>query len=88
MAGNKDIGLSINTPRDKTVHILGGSTESTEEATQKRLKSVRDKKKMVRTSIETEEDIHRRFRIYLANKGETFRGNITKHIMKCIKDID
>lgn len=85
---NKDIGLSITAPRDTVVQTLGGPTSSSKKATEKRLKSVRDSGKKMRTSIEIDEDEHRRFKIYLANQQTTFRDDILKHIRKCIKDID
>lgn len=84
----KDFGLSIETPRDTVVQTLGGSKTTEEKAAQKRLKSVRDDSKKVRTSIEMDADDHRRFKIYLANKGTTYREEVLKYIKKCIKDID
>lgn len=85
---NKDFGLSIETPRDTVVQTLGGSKTTEEKAAQKRLKSVRDDSKKVRTSIELDADDHRRFKIYLANKGTKYREEVLKYIKKCIKDID
>lgn len=85
---NNGLSLSIDTPSDKTVTMLGGSSNTNDKAAQKRLKSVRDDSKKVRTSIEMDADDHRRFKIYLANKGTTYREEVLKYIKKCIKDID